>query len=62
MDHPENRVGLVERVAMQIYLAEGGERSQPAYELQHPSVQARYERMAKAALTEAYLEPVAAPV
>lgn len=55
------QTSLVERTAMQIYLAEQEGRSGfTPFELLHPTVAAKYERMAKAALTEAYLEPVPA--
>lgn len=61
MDTKRKMTGsLVERTAAVIYLAEQqGRTGFTAFEDLHPVVYAKYERMAQAALTEAYREPVA---
>lgn len=50
--------GLLCRTAQVIYMAEhDGQANVTPYDHLHPSRQAKYERMAAAALREAYLEP-----
>lgn len=57
-DDPDN-LTLVQRVALQIYLAERkDQRGITPFEMLHPSDLGKYERMAVAALTVAYAEPV----
>lgn len=54
---------LVCRTACVIYMAEhAGQPHVVAFEALHPSQHAKYERMAAAALTEAYREPVPEPL
>ena len=53
-----SKESLISRTALQIYLAEhDGQAGVAPFDSLHPSMQGRYDRMAAAALTEAYREP-----